>query len=107
LRYAGGGSASLRLVRADREVTRVKVVGRYYSSPDLPFATFRSMFVADGNCDVDGVAWTETSGAARDEGITGFRSGRGEAFLFRRGARSGHNTSAPDLWVGDLASRGR
>ena len=71
----------------------MQVVGRYFSSPDLPFATFRSMFVANGDCDVDDIVWTDASGATWDEGITGFRSGQRKAFLFRT-ARSLHNTSA-------------
>jgi hypothetical protein len=105
VRYAGGGRANLRLLRVDRAVTRVQVVGRYFSAPDLPFATIRSMFVAAGNSDVDDVAWTDTSRVTRDEGITGFTSAQGVEFLFRRAARSGHNTSAPDLWVGNFGSR--
>jgi hypothetical protein len=105
VRYVGGGTAKLRLGRVDRTVTRVQVVGRYHSSPDLPFATVRSMFVAEGNCDVDDVVWTETSGATRDDAIAAFGSGRGSDFLFRRAARSRHNTSAPDLWIGHLRSR--
>jgi hypothetical protein len=103
VRYAARGArADLRLARADRFVTRVRVTARHPAGPAVPFATLRSMFVADGNNDVDSVAWAESGGAVRQETVGAFRAATGSAFAFLRALRSRHNTSAPDVWIGDL-----
>ena len=107
LKYEAGGAATLRLLRADREGTRVQVVARYPTSPQVPFATLRSMFVREGNADVDTVQWQDPSGAVRGTDVATFGSARGTAFGFGRSMTSLHNTSAPDVWVGDLVSRKR
>jgi hypothetical protein len=105
--YAAGGKSILRLVQADRSVTRVRVVARYATSRERPFATLRSMFVAEGNADVDAVAWTNTAGAACADTITGLKAGQGTEFQFGRLIHSQHNTSAPDIWIGALSYKAR
>jgi hypothetical protein len=104
VRYQSGGAATLRVRRADRQLTRVEVVGRYPTSSDVPFATVRSMFVSEGNADVDTVWWQDASGVVDGAALNSFTSGRGTAFAFGRSVRSLHNTSAPDLWIGGLCA---
>jgi hypothetical protein len=108
VRYAARGSrADLRLGRVDRLVTRVRVTARYPSGPAVAFATLRSMFVSDGNNDVDSVAWADEGGAVRQENMGAFRTATASAVSFTRALRSRHNTSAPDIWIGDLNHRRR
>jgi hypothetical protein len=97
------GSATLRVLEADRAVTRVRVTGNYAATPSLPFATFRSMFVAMANDDVDHVSWNGAAGGTSgDEPILSFSATAATQYLFARDVRSEHNTSAPDIWIGDF-----
>jgi len=98
--YAAGGRATLRLVRADRDATAVRVLARYAASAQTPFATVRSMFIEPGNSDVDSVAW-----AGGGQPIGSFTSAQGGEFLFGRASPSRHNTSGPDIWVGAMSYR--
>ena len=89
---ASGGSAKLTL-SVDRTRARVDVATGYESCH--PFATFRSMWVADGNADVDHV---RTAGC--DLGISdGWHRQPGDWWLFHRQVLSDHNRSAPDIEV--------
>ncbi len=99
--YRHGGRATLRIARIDRGVARVVVTGDYDSRPSLPFATFRSMFVEDGNTDVDHIHWTDSAGA-HDESIMTFKSASASSFFFNREIWSKHNTSAPDILISHL-----
>src|SRR5205814_4887173 len=47
--YRHGGRVTLRIARMTRRVARVVVTGSYDAKRNIPFATFRSMFVEDGN----------------------------------------------------------
>jgi hypothetical protein len=97
--YRNGGMATLRLTEITREAARVRV---YVSYPhkDVPFATFRSMFVAAGNADVDTVEWLDTTGARNfHEPVASFRGGQSDSWLFLRTTPSVHNNSAPDLRI--------
>jgi hypothetical protein len=67
----------------------------YPLSSRQPAAIFRSMFVADGNADVDRIQ--SNAGTA---GILSFTEVTGPYFTFMRAVRSVHNTSAPDLRIG-------
>ena len=99
--YRHGGVATLRIARMDRRVARVVVTGFYDARPNLPFATFRSMFVADGNTDVDHIRWHDSAGS-HDESIMSFRSASASSFFFGREIWSKHNTSAPDIFISHL-----
>ncbi|MBN2449775.1 MAG: hypothetical protein JXR77_05260 [Lentisphaeria bacterium] len=91
--YRQGGTAALRL-KVDRKRAVVKIsVG--YATDVHPFATFRSMWVADGHADVDSIgtrsgvfpilgSWDELAGPK---------------WFFHRQTASDHNTSAPDIAV--------
>lgn len=94
--YESGGSAVIRLEHLDSVVARVGVAVNY-PTDTLPFATFRSMYVADGNSDVDHVAWVDDSLVAHDDAVLSFPGGAGTSWDFYRNTRSTHNTSAPDI----------
>jgi hypothetical protein len=62
---------------------------------EKPFATFRSMWVEDGNSDVD-----QIQAPAGDFPIlTGWSHLRGPWWFFHRLVPSTHNQSAPDIRV--------
>lgn len=71
----------------------------HYPTDAVPFVTFRSMFVAEGNADVGRVRWRDTSGVMYDDPIIAFAGGEGSEWLFYRSSRSTHNTSAPDIRI--------
>ncbi|MCH8069121.1 MAG: hypothetical protein IID16_07665 [Candidatus Marinimicrobia bacterium] len=96
--YQTGGSATLDLQEVNRTIARVPITVNYPTST-LPFATFRSMFVINGNADVDHVLWRNTSGALHDDPIMTFSGGEGTEWFFYRSSWSQHNTSAPDIRI--------
>ena len=98
IRYRDGGSAIIILRDVNRNLTRVQV-NVNYPTDTLPFATFRSMFVADGNADVDHVRWMDAAGVMRDDPIMTFTGGEGTEWFFGRQTRSRHNTSAPGIRI--------
>lgn len=96
--YKAGGSATLSLQEVHRVMARVLVTVNYPTNT-LPFATFRGMFVADGNADVDHVRWKDASGGVHDDAIMTFPGAEGTECFFYRRTRSRHNTSAPDICI--------
>jgi len=96
--YQTGGSALLSLQDVDRTRARVGISVNY-PTDTAPFATFRSMFVTDGNADTDHVLWTAASGSAHDDAILTFSGGGGTEWFFYLRTPSQHNTSAPDILV--------
>lgn len=95
--YQAGGTATLEFLEINRTIARVMITVNYTTK--IPFATFRSMFVEDGNSDVDHVIWKNTSGNFNDEPIMTFLGGEGIEWLFFRRTRSQHNTSSPDIRI--------
>jgi hypothetical protein len=98
VKYRDGGTATIILRDVNRDLTRVQVNVNYPTGA-LPFATFRSMFVADGNADVDHVRWVDAAGVTRDDPVMTFPGGEGTEWLFDRRTRSRHNTSAPGIRI--------
>lgn len=98
--FGDGSWARIRIVAIDRRVARLQVTGCYRSQEVAPFATFRSMFVTNDNCDVDHVSWSDAAGRRHDQPILSGDFIAGTEFLFGRKVRSQHSTSAPDIWVG-------
>lgn len=96
VRYVSGGSATLSIEEVSRTQSRVGVSINYPTST-LPFATFRSMFVGDGNADVDQVEWSDASGSSHDDPVLSFAGGSSARWIFHRNFLSQHNQSAPDL----------
>jgi len=90
--YASGGTAYWCL-RVNRQEAYLEVT----PSPrtDGPVATFRSMWVSDGNADVDHLDSGATTLPIR--GV--WNSVTGSEFLFRRAVFSRHNISAPDISI--------
>jgi hypothetical protein len=101
--YAAGGSATLDVSEVDRTRARV-AVHVAYPTGEQPFATVRSMYVTDGNADVDHIRFLDIDGNEQTQPILGFTEAVGRDWLFRRATRSVHNTSAPDLSIRALSS---
>jgi len=97
LHYADGGRAKLSLT-VDRNAAAVRV-SIDYATAFLPFATFRSMFVQEYNCD------TALATVYCHENIVGTRNVLepfvyvGDKFVFSRNLPSVHNMSAPDIII--------
>jgi hypothetical protein len=96
--YAAGGSADLTLEEVDRTMARVRVTVSYPTDA-APFATFRSMYVIDGNADVDRVRWKDLGGILHDDPVITLPGGDGREWNFFRAVPSRHNPSAPDIRI--------
>ena len=100
--YATGGSAALELTEVNRD--RALVTARVaYPTEQHPFATFRSMYVANGNSDADHIRFLDESGNEQVLPILSFDEATGRDWTLTRLTRSQHNTSAPDLAVRALS----
>jgi hypothetical protein len=92
--YKEGGFAAMAML-VDRESATVFVTPNYAKGMDRPFAVFRSMWVQDGNCDVERIQTADS-----DEAILGaWESQSSTHWRFYRSNISTHNTSAPDILV--------
>ena len=92
--YRNGETAHINL-SVDRSQAVGEVEIGYSTSTGIPFATFRSMWVEDGNCDVDHI-----QSADGDFPILGsWTSLNGPWWFFYRKFWSKHNTSAPDIRI--------
>jgi hypothetical protein len=96
--YLTGGSAEFDLSTVTRTSAQVKVNASYVIASQ-PFAAFRSMYVSDGNADVDHLRWTTSSNTTQDGPILSFAGGSGLDWFFYRATRSVHNTSGPDIRI--------
>ena len=96
--YAAGGTSVLTLQEVDRTMARVRVTLTCPGNT-LPVATIRSMFVTEGNADVDHVQWKDAFDRVRDDPVMTFPGGDGKEWLFHRETRSAHNVSAPDIRI--------
>jgi hypothetical protein len=99
IRYESGESAVLAFDEVSRSTTRVRAEPGYATPPGVAFLTFRSMYVREGNTDVDHVVSTR-SDVVRDDPIMEFSSAEADEFFFTRHIHSRHNTSAPDIRIG-------
>lgn len=94
LTYRSGGTAYISL-SVDRSQAIALVDVSYPTSTNVPFATFRSMWVSDGNADVDHIQNQDG-----DFPILGdWTTLRGPWWFFHRKVRSTHNASAPDIRI--------
>lgn len=64
-----------------------------------PFVTFRSMYVSDGNADVDHIETAEGNFSFLNGSLPPWSSLSGPWWFFHRATRSRHNTSAPDILI--------
>ena len=94
--YVQGDKADL-ILKAQTGRTEVKVTSiTYVTNSAVPFATFRSMWVRDGNADVDHVA---TSIHEVNPIMSGWKGITGTDVFFFRSCISQHNTLSPDIRV--------
>jgi hypothetical protein len=91
--YRDGGEAHVNL--SVNRIDAVAEVAVGYETTGNPVAIFRSMWVADGNSDVDHVEAEQGESPI----LGGWTSFQGPWWLFHREVRSTHNTSAPDFLV--------
>jgi hypothetical protein len=98
VQYKAGWLATLNILTVDRTVTRIKAAINFPNTT-LPFCTVRSMYVADGNADVDHVRWKDISTAVHSDPIMTFPGGVGGEWLFYRQTPSYHNMSGPDIKI--------
>jgi hypothetical protein len=95
--YRAGGTALLDAGSVSRTSALVAVTVDFRT--DQPFCTLRSMFVFEGNADVDHVDWMDLSGALHSDPIRGFSGIVGTEWFFNRKSSSVHNPSAPDIRI--------
>ncbi|KAK3596438.1 hypothetical protein CHS0354_033401 [Potamilus streckersoni] len=97
LTYWDGSVLSLKLDVTMKETTVIVSDAVYARSlASYPFLTFRSMWVADGNADVDYVG---VDGNEPHHILSGWETLRGNSYAFFRKCISKHNTLSPDLRV--------
>jgi len=96
--YVSGGSSEFDLSTVSRTSAQIRVSANY-TIASQPFVAFRSMFVTDGNADVDHVRWTTQSSTNQESAILSFAGGASLDWFFYRATRSVHNTSAPDIRI--------
>ena len=89
--YDSGGMALLSLMYS-QDITTLLVSGiTYTTNSSVPFAVFRSMWVSEGNSDVDHIeSWSI---------LDGWTEITDTDFLFHRSCVSTHNTLSPDLRI--------
>ncbi|KAL3877040.1 hypothetical protein ACJMK2_034796 [Sinanodonta woodiana] len=97
LAYLDGSFLSLKLDVTMKE-TMIIVSNPFYarSLTSHPFLTFRSMWVSNGNADVDNVS---VDGNEPHHILSGWSTLRGTSFAFFRKCISKHNTLSPDIRV--------
>lgn len=94
--YRDGKKALLTIApAADRSKTVVDVTGVTYDTVTRPFATLRSMWVRNGNSDVDTVQTT----AGEFPILGSWTLLDGVSWFFKRNVPSRHNTLAPDIKI--------
>ncbi|WAR00814.1 hypothetical protein MAR_025186 [Mya arenaria] len=97
LLYKNGGSSKLKISSSLSE-TRVTVSDLFLTQDPVifPFTTFRSMYVAEGNSDVDSVL---VNGDHPLHIMGNFNYLIGRSFVFRRRCMSRHLMLSPDIYI--------
>ena len=93
--YENGGQAVLTVKAVEGSTTVTVSSISYNTNNSLPVMTFRSMWVADGNADVDHVSTPEGVWPI----LTGWENLTSPYVLFFRACISRHNTLSPDIRV--------
>ena len=97
LTYRTGGTAILDVNTLSRTNATVGVTVNYPT--DQPFCTIRSMYVTDGNCDMDTVSFLGLDNVVEMLPVMAFTTGLSSTWSFTRSQYSAHNNSAPDLYI--------
>jgi hypothetical protein len=104
LRFARGGTATLRVAVLDQERIALDV-SLDRSIAGAPFAALRSMFVTETNSDTAQAAWRgENERAWHAAPILSFAGASAVELRAERIVPSRHNTSAPDMAFGDFSA---
>jgi len=96
--YGDGSTAHLEFF-SDRMQTIIDVSDITYNTINCPFATLRSMWVEDGNADVDNVKTQEGEFSIMGE----WETLDSDWWLFNREVVSIHNTLSPDIKIEAIA----
>jgi hypothetical protein len=100
LRFASGGTAQLRVARADDGETRLEIG---LEGVDGSFAALRSMFVAADNNDTAEIDRVQPDGTtAAPQSVMSPLAAPVTRIRFTRSTVSRHNSSAPDMVFGDF-----
>jgi len=103
LRFANGGSASVKVAEISEERTALEVSLHPATQKSQPFAVLRSMYVSVDNADVSELAWQSTRSAAPEtRPLPEMSSIEAAQVRFARTTPSRHNTSAPDIRFSDF-----
>lgn len=92
--YKVGGTSHVSLA-VDRTHATAQIDVNYTTTNKIPFAIFRSMYIADGKADVDHVQTAKGDLPIQSN----WQSLVGQWWFFHRTTRSNHNTSAPDIRI--------
>ena len=95
IHYESGGKATATLQYTTISTTINIDDISYAINPLTPFTTFRSMWVADGNADVDHIQTNRNSWHVQ----YGWQSISAFSFKFFRSCVSNHNTLSPDILI--------
>jgi len=100
MRYRAGGEGRLKIAEVDRERIVLEASLKDVAT-DLPFASFRSMYVTRSNADVADLAWRAPGEPGwREMGVMTFSTAQVLELWAGRIAPSRHNLSAPDMIFG-------
>jgi hypothetical protein len=94
LTYRNGGTAHISL-SVDRLQAVALVDANYITNASVPFTIFRSMYVSDGNADMDHIQSPSGDFAIQQ----GWNYLQGPWWFFHRATWSRHNTSSPDIRI--------
>ena len=95
LHYESGGKATATLQYTTTSTTVNVDDISFTTNSSIPFTTFRSMWVADGNADVDHVQTNRNSWHVQ----YGWQSLSASSFKLYRSCVSSHNTLSPDILI--------
>ncbi|MBB3177878.1 hypothetical protein [Variovorax sp. Sphag1AA] len=108
LRFANGGSASVKVAEISEERTALDVSLHPATQKSQPFAVLRSMYLAVDNADVSELTWQSTRSAPPEtKPLPEISSIEAAQVRFARTTPSRHNTSAPDIRFSDFETARR
>ncbi|WP_431275815.1 hypothetical protein ACQ858_05845 [Variovorax ureilyticus] len=108
LRFADGGSASVKVAEISEARTALDVALHPPTQKSQPFAVLRSMYVSADNADVSELDWRSTRTAEpQTRPLPEISSIEAAQVRFARTTPSRHNTSAPDIRFGDFETARR
>jgi hypothetical protein len=104
LKFRRGGAAHLSFGEPDAQALKLDIaLDRTGMPTGLPFAGFRSMYVAEDNSDTARLMWRASAGEAMQGGLLpDFKEARAAEVKLDRVVPSRHNTLAPDFVFRDF-----